>query len=329
VRRLMTAWLGVAVLTALGLAAGPPEARSLELLKPLPDHGAVPAIVDMRGPSEEELASRARTRRYAQQIRAIRHKHFGSIKVPAIRAEGMRQIAEFTDPAAFRPLLEEFARERDDVRFATLDHFVDQGDDGQGALAWVAIHDESDTMRQEAMRRMVSPPPEPVLRLLDQALRSPTHGVANHAGALAGTLGAIDVIPLLIFAQATRDPYPSDVGDLAWIAIQTQTAYVQNVQPVVGDNAGAFQPVIGVINEGSVLRVIDAVVIVYRTVVHHVLVTLTTDDWGRPTEHLGYDMNAWWEWYNGEYVPFKNEEIRLAALAREPEAPADAPSGGP
>ena len=49
---------------------------------------------------------------------------------------------------------------------------------------------------------------------------------------------------------------------------------------------------------------------------------------------MGYDMRAWWEWYNGEYVPFKNEQARIAALAKEPDDPADSPgpagsSGGP
>ena len=46
---------------------------------------------------------------------------------------------------------------------------------------------------------------------------------------------------------------------------------------------------------------------------------MTTDDWGQSTEYLGYDMRAWWEWYNGEYVPFKNEQAQLARLAAEPE----------
>ena len=227
VRRLRrAAWTtGVTwVATSLLATTATAQEAGVDRLTPLPNHGAVPAIVDLRGgPSEEELAYRARARRYTQQIRAIRHKHFRSIKVPEIRAAGIEQLAEFVDPAAFRPMLEELAREQDDVRFAVLDHFADQGDAGQGALAWVAIHDEGETLRNEAIRRMVSPPSEPVLRVLDQSLRSPTHGVANHAGALAGALGAVEAIPLLIFAQATRDPYPSDEGDLAWIAIQTQT----------------------------------------------------------------------------------------------------------
>ena len=154
VRRFARASCTATLLTLVAAAAAAggdpvaPKAPPQALLTPLPDRGGVPAIVDMtKGPSEAELAHRARARRYTQQIRAIRHKHFGSIKVPAIRAEGIEQLAEFVDPAAYRPLLEELAREQDDVRLAILDHLTTGDDAGQAALAWVAIPDETAAMR--------------------------------------------------------------------------------------------------------------------------------------------------------------------------------------
>jgi hypothetical protein len=162
---------------------------------------------------------------------------------------------------------------------------------------------------------MVGPPARPVLRVLDMTLRSPKHQIANNAGLVAGSIGALETIPLLIVGQNTRDPRPSDEGDLAWIAIQTQTAFVSGLVPVVGDSAGAFQPVVGVVNEGIVLRATDAVVIVYRTVIHTALVAMTTADWGQSTAHLGYDRNAWWAWYNDVYVPFKREQARVGGPA--------------
>jgi hypothetical protein len=253
-------------------------------------------------------------RQYAKQIRVIRYKYLGRKKVESIRAEGIEQLREFTDPAAFRPLIEELAREADDVRLAMLDHFAEQGDTGQAALAWVAIHDRDAAIRDEAARRMSTPAPGAVLMVLDASLRSTKHAVANNAGMLAGTLGALETIPLLIFAQAASQTVGNS-GDLAWIAIQTQTAYVQNLQPVVGSGAGAFEPVIGVVSEGTILRVVDAVAIIYRTAVHSSLVAMTTEDWGQSTEYLGYNMPAWWEWYNTHYVPFKNDQARRAALA--------------
>ncbi len=285
------------------------------LLTPIPDRGAVPPIVEMLdGPTADELRYRARVRQYAKQIRQIRHTYLGNKRAEELRAEGIKRLREFTDPAAFKPLITELEREEQDVRLAVLDHFTEQGEPGQAALAWVAITDHDGAIRHEATRLMTRPASRPVLAVLDSALRSPKHTIANTAGGVAGALGALQTIPLLIFAQATADSASND-GDLAWIAIQTQQAFVQRLEPVVGSGVGAFQPVMGVVSEGVILRVVDAVAINYRTTIHRSLVAMTTGDWGQSTEYLGYDMRAWWEWYNGEYVPFKNEQAQLARLA--------------
>ena len=290
------------------------------ILSPIPDRGGVPPIVDMlTTPSEGQLALRARSRQFTRQIRAIRHKYLGKIKVPSLRAQGLAQLWEFTDPAAFMPLIRELTGETDDVRLGLLDHFATLGDDAQAALGWVAIYDHDPAIRHEALTRMVSPAGLPVLNVLDQALRQHRHEIANNAGFVAGALNALETIPLLIFAQATADPVDSQ-GDLAWIAIATQTAYVQRIEAVTGDAAGAFRPILGIITEGVILRVVDAVAINYRTEIHRSLVAMTTNDWGQSTEHLGYDMARWRAWYNEDYLPLKREQARLARLAAQTEA---------
>ncbi|MHC4948319.1 MAG: HEAT repeat domain-containing protein [Planctomycetota bacterium] len=298
------------------------------VLTPLPEAGPVPPMIaGLHEMSEQEKAWRAKVRDYRRQLRMLRREHFGQMRVPEIRRRGIEQLAEFTDPASFRPMIEELAREADDVRLGMLDHLVRQGNAGQGALAWIAIHDRDPGIRHEAARRLVAPPPDQTLVVLDRALRSADHDVANAAGTLAGALNVLDAIPLLIFSQVAG----ADVGqqgDVAWIAIETQRAYVQALVPVVGDAAGAFQPVMGTFSEGSVLRVIDAVAIVYRTHIHSALVDMTSHDWGQSTAHLGYNIDAWWAWYNDDYVPFKNEQARLAALGEAP-PPKPAPAGEP
>lgn len=295
------------------------------LLTPLPETGGIPAIYDeLYGPSEQELAFRAQSRAYRQQLRKLKHEYFRSTRRKDQIREGLEQVREFTDPAAYRPMLEVFDDAPDAVRLAILDHLAAQGEYGQAALAWfVANADKDDeAMVHEATMRLSEKlsdglTPQPVLQVLDSALRSPKHAIANSAGALAGAINATETIPLLIFAQATGDPRPDDTGDLAWIAIQTQQVYVANVQPVVGDDAGAFQPVLGVLNEGTVLRVWDAVVVVYRTDIHNSLVAMTTHEYGESTEHLGYNMKAWWTWYNDTYVPYINEQRARAQLAED------------
>ncbi|MCI0629342.1 MAG: hypothetical protein L0Y44_01660 [Phycisphaerales bacterium] len=263
----------------------------------------------------EELKHRAAVREYGRQIRQIKHKHFGPIKAEKIRGEGIAQLSEFTDAAVFAPMIRELEREKDDVKLAMVDHFATQGEQGQAALAWVAIFDGDAAMRNEATRRMTEPAPEAVKFIVDHALRSREHDVVNSAAALAGNLNILEAIPLLIFAQAVGQRTEQEPGDLAWIAIQTQRAFVSGLTPVVGDQAGAFQPVMGIVSDGVVMRVVDAVVITYRTSVHSSLVNMTSADWGQPTEAMGYNIQAWWDWYNTKYVPFKNEQAKAAELA--------------
>ncbi len=106
------------------------------LLSPIPDHGGVPPIVDLlTSPAEGQIASRARSRQFTGQIRAIRRDYLGKIRVLQTRAQGIAQLREFTDPAAFMPLIRELTGEADDARLALLDHFATLGAPGQAALA--------------------------------------------------------------------------------------------------------------------------------------------------------------------------------------------------
>jgi hypothetical protein len=293
-----------------------PDRSPKGFLTPIPSTGVPPIYDKMYELTAEQLAVQAKTRAYARQINAIKYKHFGKVKVEAIRQQGIEQLGEFTDPASFKPMITELVREADDVRLAMLDHFARQGDEGQAALGWVAIFDRDAAIRNEALKRMVAPAGEPVKYLLNGALRTKDHDTICAAATVAGALNVVSTIPLLIFAQAATNTPPAEgQGDLAWIAIQTQRAYVQDLVPVVGDNSGAFQPVIGIVSEGVVMRVVDAVVIEYRTPVHDSLVSITSGDWGKPTEYLSYNIQAWWDWFNNEYVPFKNEQAQKDALA--------------
>ena len=78
------------------------------------------------------------------------------------------------------------------------------------------------------------------------------------------------------------------------MSVSEQVAFVSDLQPVVGDNAVAFDPTISVASEGVFLRVIDAYVITYRVEVHNALVALSTEGWGgESTASLGWDGKKW------------------------------------
>ena len=302
-----------------------PPGEGPKLLQPLPATGTVPPIVDYQPQIMMDEGYRAREREYERQLRTIRYKYLGSRRLPELRQKGLLELTEFTDPASFGPMVEVFKFEKDDVKLAMLDHFAAQSEQGQAILAWIAIYNQDDAMRHEATKRLGDKATEPVLHHLDVALRSDDHDVAIAAATLAGTLHAAETIPLLIFAQAAGGPV-QPTGDLAWIAIERQIAYVQGVIPVVGSSAGAFIPIIGKLSDGTLMRVVDAVVIVYRTQIHTVLVAMTTAETGQSTAALNYDLGAWWHWYNDEYVPLKNDQIMEEWLASQGVKLGDAPA---
>lgn len=330
-----------------GDSAAPPVAPApipANLLEPIPARGGVPRITTASDLLERRVEdARAETRDYRRQIQELADRYFRSARKEQ-HALGFEAIRTFTDPASFRPMLEVLSRESIEVKRTMLDHFGEQGDAGQAAIALAAIHDPDRSFRHEATTRLHRPAADSVVRVVDDSLRDTKHEVVNNAGLLAGNLNILAAIPPMIFAQVADDPM-ARTGDLAWIAIGTTKTYVANVVPIVGDNSGAFAPVIGSVVEGVVLRVQDAVAFSYRTDLHDSLVAMTTADFGESTEMIGYDMRAWWHWFNTRYVPFKQkqaEEIaRLAGVERQlaerpppgevpppPEDPAPKPPAG-
>ncbi|MDG2031100.1 MAG: hypothetical protein P8J45_08855 [Phycisphaerales bacterium] len=290
-----------------------PDRGILETM--LPASGPVPSMTPHRTRLPLAMPDGDRSREWRAILKSMQKKHFRSIRRENVRLEGIAELRKITDSAAFQPMFEILEGEKDDVRSAMLEHFSTQGEAGQAALAWVAIHAEDKALRHAATLLMVTPVGNAVLSIMDHALRDTRHAVVSHAATLANALDIIEAIPLLIFNQATQDDYDGDTGDLAWIAVGTQKSYVQDLVPVVGNNVGAFNPIIGTVAEGFVLAIQDAVVVVYRTEVHFALRNLSTRDWGRSTDHLGWDMKQWWTWYNDEYVPYKR-----AQAAAEPSA---------
>lgn len=256
-----------------------------------------------------ELAPGVSAQEYERRAKALKASCFGGRK-GATRARGITQVSDWTDPTSWPVLWRVMRAEGDDVRLAVLDHLATQGGLGEAQLADIAIRDEDAAIRHEASRRIRRPAGPEVLAVIDNALRAPQHAIANNAGILAGRVDAFAAIPVLIFAQATSDEARSK-ADLAWIAIATRQSYVANVVPIVGNGSGAFQPVIGSVASGVVMRVQDAVVYTYRADVHNALVSLTTRESGQSTADFGWDMARWWTWFNTEFVPAQRAKAGL------------------
>lgn len=121
----------------------------------------------------------------------------------------------------------------------------------------------------------------------------------NRAASLASAHASAALIPTLISAQYAPPRKPR--GDEGWIAIGKSVNYVANQIPVTGDASGAFQPVVGTIFEGSVLRIMESVVEIHRTEVQFSLAQVIERETGLPAPAFGTDIARWQRWYEREY----------------------------
>ena len=287
------------------------------LLQPLPTKGGIPRMA----PARRRPGTPDQWARFDATFGTLRTRSLGPSSGSKAREAALATIRECTDPVAFESMYGVFRGAKHDVLVAMLDAFAAGGGEGQYALASVAIDHKDAAVRAEATRRIALPPSDGVLAAIDDALRSDDHDRVDRAGILAGATHAIEAIPALIFAQVAAGGPDTTTGDAGWIAIGRTINYVANVVPVVGDNAGGFQPVIGSLIEGVVMRVQDCVVTVYHGGVHDSLVAMSTFDSGGDTSALAWDMRAWARWFNEKYVPLKQREDQELAAAAAIAAP--------
>ncbi len=270
-------------------------------------------------PRVKEFARQQKTRvQLEKELYKIRFEFIHNIKNKELRSVGIHKIRGYTQPAIYESLLNIFGKEDADVRKAIVEHLADQKNDlADTTLAWAAVYGKFKDFRTDAAdalkRRVKESSKDGEVRsgiktVVAHALRSTDNQELAAAAGLAQQLKLIEAIPMLINAQIQGQQVGGGGGgddhSLAWIMVGTQTAFVSDLTPVVGDSAVAFDPQVSVITEGSVLRIIDAVVITYQVDVHNALVGLSSDAWGKPTNRYGWDQGAWHNWYKKDFVPF-------------------------
>ena len=309
-------------------------------------------IADPQDPKVQAYAAQQRVRiETERELNKLRVKYFQTKKTD-VRQAGILKLREFTDPAVYPSLLKLFEREGDDVRSAILDHLADQKtEQADTTIAWGAVFDKDPKFRAAAAERLqkrMRQTPDvsaSVQTVIAEGLRRDGNDSMTAAAQLAQGLNLYAAIPMLINAQigggGTQVQTGGGGGDgessLAWIMVGTQEAFVADLTPVVGDAAVAFDPTIGVVTEGVVLRVVNATVITYRTEIHSALIGLGSAGWDRRAD-FGWDNPRWGKWYNEELKPYLAEkqarqkaEANAKAAAARPTATANAPnssSGG-
>lgn len=318
-----TGWIQAGIAGAL--MCGGISAASAQTADEIPDWARRMAA-DPDSPAMRSYAAQQKKRvEVERELKKIRFQHFGSINNVEIRQAGIAKLRAYTEPASFPSLVEVFRDEKDDVRRAVLDHLADQkSDEGDACLAWIAAHDKSAELRTAATARVATRVQEAgrvsprIALVVYGALRSSNESIIAQGAQLASGIGMHEAIPWLISAQLGSAPAAgaterAGTGDLAWIMVGQQIAFVSDLTPVVADSAVAFDPQLSVVTEGVLLRVHDAAVLTYRYEVHNALIDLSSRDWGRPTNGLGWNQEGWRDWYTKEYLPFrKSRDIELA-----------------
>lgn len=301
-------------------------------------------VPDPGSPEQKAYTQRMKSKvEQEKDLRKLRATYFRASRNTEVRQVGIAKLREFTDAAIFPSLIAIFQGEGNDAEAAVLDHLRDlKADEADASIAWAAVFGKESPFRDAATKRLTDRVKEAgevtnrVKWVVSLGLRDTANNTVAAGARLAQTLKLYDAIPMLINAQVVGGAGPSradDGGDaaLAYILVGRQQAFVSGLTPIVGDNAVAFNPQLSVVTEGVVLRVIDAVVITYRTEVNAALVGLSTQGWGgQSTAQLGWDQKAWREWYAREFVPFRRKaDAELAAAAVKPDAGAPATAAKP
>lgn len=285
-------------------------------------------IPDSASPAAKAVVKARLTREQQEkELKKIRAKYFRNIRNTETRQVGILKLREFADPAIFPSLISLFQDEDADTQTAVLDHLRDlKTDEADASLAWAAVFGKSAGFRDFASTRIrervsgTKSVSERIKWVVSLGLRDRANDQVAAAARLAQGLRLYEAIPMLINAQIAQGAGPTRADDggepaLAYIIVGQQQAYVADLTPVVGNNAVAFDPRLGVVTNGVVLRVIDAVVITYRTEVNAALIGLSSEGWGRSTASLGWDQVAWRTWYANQFVPHRRQvAAELAAI---------------
>jgi hypothetical protein len=292
----------------------------------------VQQIQNPNDPRVKEYAKRQKSKKQLEkELFKIRHEFIHNIKKTELRQIGIHKIRSYTQPYIYESLVTTFEKEGDDVRQAVFEHLTDQkNDEADTTVAWFAVFGKREETRTDATAALKSRVKDMksgddvsnrIKSVVAQGLRSGNSKELTAAAGLAEQLKLIEAIPMLISAQIQGQQVGTggngdDGHSLAWIQIGTQQAFVSDLTPVVGDSAVAFDPTVSVITSGTVLRIVDAVVVTYQVDVHNSLVALSSEAWGQPTTKLGWDQAAWRKWYKDDFTPFLAEKKKAEVAAR-------------
>jgi len=285
----------------VGQTVGQLADRATQSVPPPPD--AAPSAERATG---DERTTKAEIRAIVRRGLTPSDGRTGSIGLLE-RNEALAALAALTTPSELACALEVLSGEGSrpnlfatdaQVRRAIFTAMAAEPEFGQPKLIEFAVRAE-DHIRDRAADMLSPRLSGPALAELAKQLGSDRELWINRAAMIAGSHPAAALIPALVTAQYAP-PTPRK-GDEAWIAIGKTVHYVQNAIPIVSDSSTSFQPVIGTVYEGSLLRVMESMVEIFRTEVHESLAMVIEHETGQPPPPFGYDRDRWMAWLRTDF----------------------------
>ncbi len=241
-----------------------------------------------------------------ETIRSLRTRAELESAVAVLGGDGPTQDFIASDARVRNALFEALAHD-EDFGERTLVNYAVTGDDLLSYRALIALPPHGSNAAERVLAAY-----------LDGSLGNGRELFINRAAMIASAHASAALLPSLINAQFT--PAKAKRGDEAWIAQGKSISYVSGVVPVVGDASGAFQPIVGRVFEGSVLRIMESAVMVYRTEVHTSLVAIVERETGQPAPPFGFDQPRWAKWYADDFPRLARahaEELAHEAALKE------------
>ncbi len=292
---------------------------------------------DPNSPSMRAFAAKQKEKRaYEKDLKKLRFQHFRAAGKTELRQEGMVKLRDYSDTKYFQSLIEIFGDEANDVNGCLLDIFREsRSHEGDACIAWVAVYGKEPAVREmagarlEQRRKELGELPQATGMVVYSGLRSNKSHAMAAAANLADQFDMINAIPWMIASQVSGGSAGlgsvdrGEDGDLAWIAVGTQQAFVSDLTPVVGPNAVGYDPQLDVVTSGTVLRINDAIVYEYHYEIHMPLTRLTSRMTGSETRQLGWDAKKWNDWYDHEFPALREQKLaddakQAAEAAQEP-----------
>lgn len=288
----------------------------------------------------EQLEFRKKELALQKELKKVRAKYFRNQRYHPTREAGVAILKkDYTQPWMFPSLLEVFTEERDEDVVSTVagilrDSNTDFGDRG---LAFVAATTHEELWRTHSIEGIAARtkvlfgrPPAGAVAVFQAALQSGDTHAMDGASVAGQALSLVELIPFIIPTQPGAPGQGGgggtgrQRGPLAWIAIGTQKSYVADLTPIVSEGAVAFDPTPGVVTEGTLFVVNDAVVTWSPRIANTALSTLgglaTGEDPAALRSRLGMRFDPWKDWYfatGREAIEKKLAEREAAAVEAE------------